>query len=362
MTVFAFIGSRTRRSPQFATANGRGITICTFDAGSGRLVRTGLFEAVADPIWLAADPSRTTLYASAGACEGGALTALRFDAARAALTPLSTVASGGNEACHASLSAMGGFAYIANYGSEDAGEGDIGLSAFPLDAEGAADPAVFTGTHRGHGADATRQRASHPHCILASPDGRWIYVADLGLDLIARYPADAVGHRVDGYAVAARFPPGSGPRHFIVSPDGRFGFAVTELRASIVSFATSPGGDLERLGVLDLSGPPERGVQPAGIVYDPGRGVVFASLRGCDEIVAAKVEAGSGKLDLVGRWPCAGRTPRDIALSPDGGHLLVSNQDSDAVSIFRIERDPVSLVFQSEFHVGTPMVVTFMDV
>ena len=89
-------------------------------------------------------------------------------------------------------------------------------------------------------------------------------------------------------------------------------------------------------------------------------GYLFAGLRECDEIIGLAVDAASGKLSQTGRWPSGGGTPRDFVLSPNGRHLVVTNQDSDRVTVFPVNSGTLGAPLQN-LNVGTPMAIAIAD-
>ena len=362
MSIYAFIGSLTQPAPYAAAANGQGITICSFDEATGALAGIGAFRDIADPIWLVGDTSGHTLYAAAAGVAGGegVVTALRFDSIGKTLTQLSSHGTGGVEPCHASVSADGSQLLVANYCDDRAGAPDNGLTVFPILPDGALGAASFSTRQTGSGPDAIRQLRAHAHCALPSPDGRWTYVADLGLDKILAYPADSTGDIVDGYLVAAALPPGTGPRHFRFSPDGKHLLLVNELIASVMGFSIEPDGTLTHLATMPLAAMDGSLVYPAGIVHHAATDTYLVSLRVSHEIVAFKLDAAGKALTLTGRWPSGGLTPRDLCLSPSGQHLLVANHDDDMVAIFKVSAEPeLRLTPLDGFSTGTPMSIVF---
>lgn len=63
---------------------------------------------------------------------------------------------------------------------------------------------------------------------------------------------------------------------------------------------------------------------------------LYATNRGdANDIVIYAVNAADGKLKLVGRQSSLGKTPREFAIDPSGKWLIVGNQDSDSVFVFR---------------------------
>ena len=61
------------------------------------------------------------------------------------------------------------------------------------------------------------------------------------------------------------------------------------------------------------------------------------SNRGHDSIFAARLDEEQGALQPLGTWPAGGRTPRDIALTPDGAFLLVASQDEHGIAVFAVD-------------------------
>jgi 6-phosphogluconolactonase len=60
-------------------------------------------------------------------------------------------------------------------------------------------------------------------------------------------------------------------------------------------------------------------------------------------------------LDIV---PSGGATPRNFTLSPSGRHLLVANQNGDAIVIFRRDHQTGALTDTGKrIEIGTPVCV-----
>ncbi|TIT00982.1 MAG: lactonase family protein, partial [Mesorhizobium sp.] len=61
---------------------------------------------------------------------------------------------------------------------------------------------------------------------------------------------------------------------------------------------------------------------------------LYGSNRGHDSVAVFSVDQQTGTLALVDYAPCGGATPRNLALTPSGGHLFSANQNADRISIF----------------------------
>jgi 6-phosphogluconolactonase len=66
---------------------------------------------------------------------------------------------------------------------------------------------------------------------------------------------------------------------------------------------------------------------------------VYGSNRGHDSIVVFSADQSTGALTLVEHEPSGGDTPRDFEMDPAGDVLIVANQNSDSLVVFRIADD-----------------------
>ena len=363
MPIFAFTGSLTRPMPQYGAANGRGLTQFGFDDEAGRLTVIGEIGGIDDTGWLVLDPARHTLYTTCEITGADRSSVAAFAVNDGGLAARGVQPTGGNEACHASLSPDGRFLLVATYnGANPPGAPDAAVTVYPLVA-GMPGLAITSVRHQGSGPNRERQTAAHAHCVIPSPDGRFIYVADLGMDRLVVYALGADGSLTPKPGNDYALPPGLGPRHLVFHPNGRLLFLVSELIPTVMSLAVDPTtGVLSPRSAVPIAppgdGPGDGIVQPAGIVLTPDGRFLFASLRVSNDILGLAVDPATGALTQTGRWPSGGATPRDLALSPSGRHLLVANQDSDAISVFRVDRRHGTL--SGPIHnqpVGTPMTV-----
>lgn len=362
MPIYAFSGSLTRPMPQYANANGRGITRFSFDDETARLQPIGETRGIDDSAWLVLDPAGSRLYATCevSGTDQSAVAAYAVDPATGDLAPLNTQPTSGNEACHASLSTDGRFLFVANYnGATPAGWPDNAVSVFPIEPDGSLGPSRYSVRHEGHGPNSDRQTTAHAHCVVPSPDGRFLYVADLGIDRLVAYGIGPDGSLTPQPAGDFALPSGLGPRHIVFHPNDRLLFLVSELIGTVLSLAVDPNtGALSQRDTFTIQPPVDSVVQPSGIVVTPDGRFLFVALRVSNEILGLAVDAQGGALSQTGRWPSGGATPRDLTLSPSGRSLIVANQDSDALTVFGVDpqRGTLSEPLQ-QMPVGTPMAI-----
>ena len=358
MPIFAFTGSLTRPAPNYREANGRGIVSWRFDVATGRLSPVAEHRGIDDAGWLTLDIQRRRLYAvcEVEGTDQSWVTAFAIGP-DGALTALNRQPTGGQTGCHASLSRDGRFLLVANYNAVvPEGAPDGAVAVFPLTDQGLA-PMSGHARHEGTGPNAARQERAHAHCVLPSPDGRFVYVTDLGMDRIFVYELAANGALSLCQGRELLLPSGTGPRHLVFTGDGRRLFAISELIPTVFSFAVDPAtGALTRRDAFAIARLGEAIVQPAGILLTADGKHLLASLRECDEIIGLAIDPVSGGLSQVGRWASGGATPRDLTFAPDGRHLIVANQDSDRLTVFPVRDGRLGGSVQT-VETGTPMAI-----
>ena len=315
----------------------RGIYTAQLDLATGQLGTPALAGEAGNPTFVAWRPDGRTLYAltekgTVNGKPGGALAAFSFDAASARLTPLNVEATGGGPLAHLNVDQSGRVALAISYHASE-------VSSFPILADGRLGPRASLITHTGPlGPNAKRQEKPHPHSLTFSPDNRFVYVCDLGLDRIFRYKFDPATAMLTlaGETPAA---PGAGPRHSKFSPDGKFFYVINELNCTVTAYAvdaaTGTLSTLQSLSTLpaDFSGESIC----AEIRLSPDGRFVYGSNRGHDSLAVYARDAATGRLTLVEIVPSGGKHPRNFNLAPDGRWLLCANRDTDNVVVFRVD-------------------------
>src|SRR5262249_56264300 len=96
--------------------------------------------------------------------------------------------------------------------------------------DGSLGKAVSFIQHMGSSVDKARQQEAHAHCFVISPNNRFAYAADLGLDQVLVYRLDAAKAKLTpGRQPFVRTPPGAGPRHLTFHPTGTHLYLLNHL-------------------------------------------------------------------------------------------------------------------------------------
>ena len=242
--TFVFIGSLNREAPYFQGARGKGIAVYAFDEETGRTAFVCDIGGIDNPSFLSVHPTNGCVYAVSEVLgwNEGLVTAFRFDPEAGRLIYLNKQPTLGSITAHNSFDRSGRFMLVANYAMGDPSElPNQAVAVFPLRPDGGIAPSVASVAHAGTGPNPERQERSHPHCVQASLDNRFVVVADLGIDKLMTYAFDAgSGALTPGPVPSFSLAPGAGPRHFAFGPDGRSFFLINELDSTVCSLLYDP--------------------------------------------------------------------------------------------------------------------------
>ncbi len=333
------------------TAQGKseGIYVYRFDSQTGRASPLSVVKTV-NPSYLV--PSRDNRYVYAvnelpgdngPASVRGGITAFAFDAASGQLTVLDQVSSEGNDPCYLTISPDGKYLFAANYSV--AADPGGSFAVFPIEGDGRVGTAALIIHHRGSGPVKGRQDSAHVHSTVFSPDGRFLFAQDLGLDKLFVYrftpsaePGGAIVTPTEQRY--AQMPYGSGPRHLVFDAKREYAYLTSELSGTVTTLQYS-NGTLRSLQVLELAEPGFSGKVGGGAIHlSPDGRFLYTSNRGdANEIVIFAVDPRDGLLRLVGRQSTLGRTPREFSFDPTGRWLIVGNQASDTAYVFSRDRE-----------------------
>jgi 6-phosphogluconolactonase len=325
---YLFVGTYTN-------GKSKGIYIYKFNSNTGKASWVST-TTTKNPSYLSLSPNNKYLYAvnENGSDQMGAVSAFSFDKITGKLHFLNKQESGGADPCYISLYKTGKWAVVANYSGGT-------LSALPVRQNGFLSPPAQVIQHTGNSINSQRQEKAHVHSVVFSPDQRYLMTADLGMDkeMIYRFnPARAqpLSDAVDSFINTI---PGSGPRHFIFHMKKPYAYLINELSGTVDAFHYDDGS---LINFQDISTHPDdfKGVRgSADIHISPNSKYLYASNRGdANSITIFSIDSTTGKLRVAGFQSCMGLTPRNFVIDPTGRFLLVANQESSNIIIFKINQ------------------------
>lgn len=293
------------------------------------------------PSFLALDAKRHLLFSaneidSFDGKPGGAVSAFSIDPARGKLTFINSRSSMGSRPCHLVLDKTGRNVLVANYNSGT-------VAVLPIGTDGELGEATCVFQDVGKGPNAARQAGPHAHCVAVSPDNRFVFVCDLGIDKVMIFKFDAQhGKLIPNNPPFAQIKPGSGPRHLVFHPNGKFAYLISEMASTLTVFDYDPAtGALNEIQTLSSLSPDFHDSNTAAeVAIEPTGRFLFASNRGQNSISVFAINSKTGMLQWIGEQSTEGKTPRQFGITPSGMEMLICNQDSDSIIPCRI--DPVT--------------------
>lgn len=326
MKTCAFIGSYTRQG-------GEGIYRADIDCEKGIILGTQLVTRAENPSFITLHPSGKFLYVVNESGMEGAVSAYAMNGSGDSLRLINRVSSHGKSPAHLIVDFSGRHLLLANYNGP-------GVCVFRLGADGCIESLVSRINHTGSGAHPVRQRTPHPHSIISAPSGTAMIVCDLGTDELIRYNYNpAIGALSDSGASRVRTAPGSGPRHGVFHPSGRFLYITCELSSEIAAcdYNQETGG-INSLRMVPATGRWEKATRnaPAEVKTDAAGRFLYVSNRGENCISLFNINAATGTPDFVENVSAGGATPRHFAFDAPGRLLLVANQDGNGLTLFHV--------------------------
>lgn len=350
-----WIGTTTPRN-----GPSKGIYHAKLNTQSGKLTRPRLAAEMNSPGFLAMHPGGEVLY-STGTIDGKpSVVAFRIRRQDSApdLSMMSSQPIGDGGAAHIATDRTGKVLLSAQYGGGS-------TAIYPLADDGSIGPQSRLIKHKGaSGVVPGRQDRPHAHWIGTSPDNRFVFVPDLGMDKVVIYRLDAERADLAPHGFG-RLPPGAGPRHMKFHTGGKFIYVLNELALSVTAFAYDAGnGSMAALQTISTVPKQEKAkekfVSASEIRVHPSGKYVYAANRGHDTITAMSIDPDSGKLALVEREPIRGSWPRNFNVDPTGKWLLAAGRDSNTLAVFEINPETGELTYtRIMVMVPTPICVLF---
>jgi len=346
----------------FGTYGGRGSTSkgiyrSKLDLKTGRLSEPVLAAETTNPSFIEIHPNGKFLYAVSKSGSAGAVIAFVIDFNTGVLKFLNQQPSGGAGPCHLSIDHTGRNLFVANYSGGSA-------SVIPINVDGRlGEPTGFV-QHEGCSVNQKRQKGPYAHSINISPDNRFVFVADLGIDKIMIYKLDIrKGTIIANSPPYAKVKPGAGPRHFSFHPSGKFAYVINELNSTMTAFAYELfSGVLTECQTITTLPNSFNGFNTcAEVRVHPGGKFLYGSNRGHDSIVVYQIDMVEGTLTFVEHETEDIKTPRNFNIDPTGKFCLVANQDGDSVVVFQIDQNSGELEPTGhKISIGRPVCVRFL--
>jgi 6-phosphogluconolactonase len=345
-----FVGTYTNASKS------NGIHVYRFNTVTGGLEARSVVTGIVNPSYLAVSKDKKYVYAVSEVGRGQAKAySYAFDSKSGDLAALSSSPAGGDGPCYISVDPKGKYIFTGMYNSGS-------LAAIPVLSEGhlGSDSQVIK--YEGSSINKQNQSRPHVHAAILSPDRKYLLATDLGTDKIHiyRYNSNHKSPLTASVQASIAVVPGSGPRHLVFHPNGKYVYVVMELTAE-VALMEYHNGKLKVIEYVTMLSDEFKGeVEAADIHVSPDGKFLYASNRADgNDLVIYSVGRG-GKLTYVGRQKEHVKTPRGFVIDPSGKFLLLANMDGNNVVVFKRDESTGLLNFTGiEAKVDKPVCLKF---
>jgi 6-phosphogluconolactonase len=341
--VFLAIGTYTE---DLGWVNGQaeGFYIYSFNTTNGNLTYESTSPSIINPSYIRVHPNGKTIYSVSetggeGETDFGEIQTFSFDSSSKTINHVNTVSSKGKSPCYLALDIESNRAFVTNYGG--------GIAILPIENEIIKEASDFL-YHEGKGTH-WRQESSHPHKIEPLSDSLAL-VTDLGTNKLYLYAIEA-SNTFELLNEVEMADSESGPRHFAVNSSFNKVYVLNELNSTVEIFKLLSLEREQILMAVDTTQTPVGG--SSEIKIHPSGKFLYASTRGEGNVIALFKIDKVGSLAYVSSFPSKGKTPRHFAFSPDGKFMVVGNQDSNNLVVFKIDTETGELI-ETDVNIEVP--------
>jgi len=335
MALFAHLLSYSQNTYLFvgsynAAKDKDGIYVYRMNMQTGQLTKVCTYSAILNPSYLILSRDGQYIYACSETRTAGmgSVSSYAFDRKQQKITLLSKQDSGGENPVYLATDKSGEWLVNGNYTGGS-------IAVFPLKTDGTIAPAVKVIPFTDHSIDTGRQKTAHIHSTVFAPDDRYVFSPDLGADKIRRYRFDASRSEPLQPDSFVRAVPGSGPRHFTFHPNGKYAYCIEEMAGAVSAYRYAEGQLDSIQRVMTHGNEHYDFYNSADIHISPDGRFLYASNRGDENNIAIYRIGDDGRLTFVAYQSTLGEHPRNFLIDPTGKFLLVANQISGGVVVFR---------------------------
>ncbi len=340
----------------FTSEGAEGIYLCSFNSETGDLKLENTFKALDDPTFLKISPNKKYLYvatrASAEVEKTGGFVEVYKIGEKGELHFLNKQVANGDGPCHVDVSPDGKFVTIATYNGGT-------TSLYPVNQDGTLAEASTIIKNTGHGPDKDRQSVPHAHSMKFSRFGNQVFSADLGTDQLNIYHLEGNTLKTEGQPYV-KMAPGAGPRHFEYHPTEDVIYVISELNSTVTALRQTDGNwkVFQTISALPKDFKGESYCADIHISQD-GK-YLYGSNRGHNSIAVFEVNKNDQSLKFKETVSVEGNWPRNFSMTPGGKWMLVANQKSGDITVFKIDNNGIPVYNGNKIKLPAPVCIDFL--
>ncbi len=319
-----FVGTYTDGKPD------KGIYVYELDQKTGILSLVFNTENVVNPSFLTVSPDGKFLYACTETKlpQHGNISAYSIEDSNGSLKFINKQSTNGENPVYVSVHKNNKFVVTGNYG-----EGNV--TVLTKNEDGSLNPFVQSIQFSGTSINKERQEKPHVHSTNFSPKNDFLFLPDLGTDKIRtfKFYEKQTKPLIEANELTISTEAGAGPRHIAFHPNQKFVYSIEEMSGNIIGYAYK-NGQLNQFQSTKSNQKKADIYSSADIHISPDGKFLYATNRVENTISIFKI-AKKGLLTLLGHESTFGETPRNFNIDPTGNFVIVANQSSNNIVVFR---------------------------
>jgi len=328
-----------------------GIQVYQYDKASGK---SNFVRSIKAPnaSYMVVTPEQKYVYVLSEEDRIGSVASYAIDQLTGNLTLLNKQNILGDGPCYVSYHAPSKTVYTANYSSGS-------ITVFKTNADGSLQPATQHILYSGSSINKTRQEKSHAHCAVVGPDNKYLYVSDLGTDIIHRHSILQDGSLSDK-SVDFQVEPGNGPRHIVFNAKGTHAYSINEMKGSVDVFSVIQG-NLKKVQTLVADTVQTKEDHGSGAIQlsPDGKWLLVSNRITSNQVVVFAVQ--QNRLLVKKHHVEVTKKPRFFRFDESGKFVLVAGQDSDKLQIFSFNTLDGRMKLQSTLDIPVPVSIEFIN-
>lgn len=313
------------------TCESDGLYVYDFNITTGEAkLKGGVGKPVINPSFFTVSADKKFIYCVNENGKDSEVSSFEYNAATGKISLLNKRDAKGDDPCH--IISDDKNVITANYSGGS-------IEVFGKEKDGSLTRVKQVVEHSGSSVNKERQGSPHVHMVRFSPDRKYVFATDLGTDKIYVYSYNPNGgDKTLMLKETVTVKPGSGPRHMVFNPSGIFLYVLNELDASLAVYSLIKG-KLQKIQESTVASQGFTGKNGAAdIRFSRDGKYIYATNRGdANTLSVFKVHA-NGRINIVQQVSVQGEGPRNLVLGPKDNFVLVGNQQSNNVVIFKRDK------------------------
>lgn len=339
-SYIGYIGTYTKE-------DSRGIYSFTLDKDTGFISNVKLAGKASNPTYLTTNYEKRKLYSVSNYTDEnnnsfGGVSSFNINE-DFSLTYLNSLSKPGKSPCFVSLDNINNNIFSGNYHEKD-------VISYKLKESGELSHVISKVLHQGD---------SHVHFVDLTPDKKYLCVVDLGLDCVILYDYN---EGVLGNKITLKVKDGSGPRHIVFHPNGKFAYLICELSSQIVTLSYNSISGFKILNYISTIPESFKETNSTAAIRISSNGkFLYGSNRGHNSIAVYSICSSTCTLNLVNFYSTYGDGPRDFNLTPNEDFIVISNQLTNNLTVYKRDKCLGSLeLIQKDIYAPTPVCINFL--